>query len=198
LKDFFKNIKNILIIILIIIILIIRNCSGNNNIKTNRLPNPPQLTKVEVSYDTVIVVIEKYIPKWKEKIVTKIDTLSFPIDTLSILKDYYTKYIYSDTIKIDTIGYAIINDVISLNTIFSRDIKTNFSIPTTTVTNTIYINNREWYWGLGLAGKIDQINYLGGEILLKTKNKQIYGFGIGINQQLQPILSGRMYWKIGK
>ena len=66
------------------------------------------------------------------------------------------------------------------------------------LTNTIYINARELYWGLGLTDRSTEINYLGGELLYKTKNKQIYGFGLGVNQDFQPVLSGRMYWKIGK
>jgi hypothetical protein len=173
-----------------------RSCSNNDSITT---PSEPiTITKVEVRYDTIQIVLEKYTPKWKERIVTKYETITPLIDTVTILQDYYSKYVYNDTIHINTIGYAVINDTIMRNTIFSRNVSTNFLIPTTTVTNTIYINNREWYWGLGLAGLPSQINYVGGELMLKTKKKQIYGFGVGVNQNFEPILSGRMYWKIGK
>ena len=173
-----------------------RSCSGNDSGVT---PSEPiTITKVEVRYDTIQTFITKYTPKWKEKIITKYETIIPLIDTVAILQDYYSKYIYNDTIRIDTIGYAVINDTITRNTIFSRNVSSNFIIPSKTLTNTIYINNREWYWGLGLAGRSSQLNYLGGELMLKTKKKQIYGLGIGVNQNFEPILSGRMYWKIGK
>ena len=92
----------------------------------------------------------------------------------------------------------IINDTITQNLIISRKITPNVLIPTTTITNTVYINNREFYGGLGLQGRTNQLNYLGGELLYKTKNKQMYGFGLGVNQDFQPVMSGRIYWKIGK
>ena len=173
-----------------------RSCSGNGSGTT--VSEPTSITKIEVRYDTIQTFITKYTPKWRERIVVEYDTFTPPIDTIAILKDYYSKYVYNDTIHIDTIGYAVINDTITRNTIFSRNVSTNFLIPITTVTNTIYINNREWYWGLGLAGRSSQINYVGGELMIKTKKKQIYGFGVGVNQNFEPILSGRMYWKIGK
>jgi hypothetical protein len=34
--------------------------------------------------------------------------------------------------------------------------------------------------------------------MYRNKKKQAYGLGVGINQNLQPVLSGRIYWKIGK
>jgi len=34
--------------------------------------------------------------------------------------------------------------------------------------------------------------------MYRNKRKQAYGFGIGVNQDLQPVFTGRMYWKIGK
>jgi hypothetical protein len=193
LKDFFKNIQTLLIVVLVVIILLMRSCEGNST-----AIEPEVITKIEVRYDTIETIKETYIPKWRTKIVTEIDTLQADIDTLAILKDYYAKYYYSDTLYIDTIGYAIINDTISRNTILARDIRTNILIPITTITKEIYLNKNEFYWGLGLQGRTDQLNYLGTELLWKNKKKQVYGFGIGVNQDFQPVLSGRMYWKIGK
>ena len=191
-KDFFKNIQTLLIVVLVVIILFMRSCDGGND------PIEPKvITKVEVRYDTIETIKETYVPKWKIKIVTEIDTFQTPIDTVAILRDYYAKYFYSDTLQIDTVGYAIINDTITRNTILARDIRTNILIPTTTITKEIYLNNREFYWGLGLQGKKDQLNYLGGELLYRNKKYQVYGLGVGVNENLQPVISGRLYWKIG-
>jgi len=193
LKDFFKNIQSLLIVVLVVIILLMRSCNGDSD------PVEPEvITKIEVRYDTIETIKETYVPKWKTKIVTEIDTFQAPIDTLSILRDYYAKYYYSDTLKIDTVGYAIINDTITQNTILARDIRTNILIPTTTITKEIYLNKNEFYWGLGLQGRTDQLNYLGGEMLFRSKKRNVYGFGLGVNQDFQPVLSGRMYWRIGK
>jgi len=192
LKNSFKNIQTLLIIVLVVLLFLQRSCSSDP------IPDTKIVTKIEVKYDTINTVTKTYIPKWKTKIETIHDTFQADIDTLAILKDYYTKYYYSDTLKIDTVGYAIINDTITQNFIAARKIKTNILIPTTTITKEIYLNENEFYWGLGLQGRTDQINYLGGELLFRNKKKQVYGLGIGVNQDFKPVLSGRMYWKLGK
>lgn len=191
-KNSFKNIQTLLIIVLVVLLFLQRSCSSDP------IPDTKIVTKIEVKYDTINTVTKTYIPKWKTKIETIHDTFQADIDTLAILKDYYTKYYYSDTLKIDTVGYAIINDTITQNFIAARKIKTNILIPTTTITKEIYLNENEFYWGLGLQGRTDQINYLGGELLFRNKKKQVYGLGIGVNQDFKPVLSGRMYWKLGK
>tara|TARA_R110000803_G_scaffold42036_1_gene90220 strand:+ start:737 stop:1345 length:609 start_codon:yes stop_codon:yes gene_type:complete len=201
LKVFFNNIQTLLIVALVIIIILLRSCNGGGN-----SVGPKIVTTIETKYDTIQTIKETYVPKWKTKTVTKVitntitevDTFQQPIDTLAILQDYYTKYFYQDTIQIDTIGYAIINDTITKNSIFSRDIKTSITFPTTTITDKIYLNKIEFYAGLGVVGGLNQLNYIGGEVLLRTRKRTIYGLGLGIDQSLQPALSGRMYWKIGK
>jgi hypothetical protein len=193
LKVNFKNIQTLFIVVFVVVIFLLRSCQGGGD------PIEPKvITKIEVRYDTIETIKETYVPKWRTKIVTEIDTFQAAIDTTAILRDYYAKYYYSDTLQIDTVGYAIINDTITRNTILARDIRTNILIPTTTITKEIYLNNREFYWGLGLQGRTDQINYLGTELLYRNKKRQVYGFGLGVNQDFQPVLSGRMYWKIGK
>ena len=196
-KGFFKNIQNLLIVVLVIILLL-RSCGGDKDIISTKISEPTTITKVEIRYDTIQTVVNKYIPKWRDRIVIKTDTILASIDTLAILKDYYAKYVYSDTLMIDTVGYAIINDTITRNSIFSRNVTTNILIPTITQTNTVYINKSEWYWGLNLTGRSSQINYLGGGLLYKSKNKNIYGLGAGVNQNFQPVISASYYMKIGK
>ena len=89
-------------------------------------------------------------------------------------------------------------DSISQNKIFSRSIEYDLIYPTTTITKEIYLNNRELYWGLDINGTADQLNYVGGGLIYRNRKKQIYGLGVGVDQNLQPVLSGRLYWKIGK
>jgi len=197
LKDFFKDIKTLLIVVLVAIILLMRACSGKEG-KGIAKNEPITITQTVTKWDTVTIDSLVYIPKWKTKIETIHDTVPANIDTLDILKDYYTKYFYTDTLDLDSLGSIVINDTISRNSILFREIQPNIFIPTTTVTNTVFINNREFYVGFGLKGRTDQINYLGGELLYRTKNKQVYGAGVGLNQDFQPILGFSMYWKLGK
>ena len=195
-KDYFKNIKTLLIAVLIIVIFLQRSCNSSP-IETE----PKVVTKIETKWDTVTIDKPIYVPKWKTKVVTKyeIDSIlvNVPIDTLEVLKDYYAKNVYVDEIVLDSLGVVIITDTISQNSIFSRQVTSDILIPTTTVTEEHYINNREFYYGLGLQGRSDQINYLGGEILYKDKKRQIYGLGLGVNQDFKPVISGRLYWKFG-
>ena len=198
-KDFFKDIKTLLIVVLVVIILFMRACSGgdkNNNDVT--ISTPSTITKIEVKWDTLKIDSLVYVPRWKTKINIVHDTIPLNIDTLSILKDYYAKYFYTDTLDLDSLGNIVINDTISQNSITFRKIIPKILFPATTITNTIYINKREFYGGFGIKGRTNQLNYLGGELLFKTKSNQAYNIGIGLNQDFQPVLGFGMYWKIGK
>ena len=194
-KGFFKNIQTLLIVVLVVIILLLRSCGGGSG-HTSQIQDPIILTDTVTLYDTIIESTINYVPQYKIQYQSKVDTVFGEVDTLAILKDYYAKYVYTDTLYIDTLGYAVINDTITRNSILSRNIKTNIVVPTSTVTNTIYINERELYWGLGLSGRTEQLNYLGGELLLKTKKHQVYSLGLGVNQDFKPVITVRMFWKI--
>lgn len=198
LKLVFNNIQTILIVILIVIILLMRACSGGGK-NTADCSKCKIKTKVKIKYDTIRQTSIEYVPKWKNRIHQKIDTFT-RIDTAYILQGFYTKYYYPDTILVDTFGYISLNDTIFENKIYSRTVKQNLLIPTTTITNEILVNKREVYIGVGIAGEAQPINlnYVGAELLYRTKNKKAYSIGIGINQQLSPVVSGKIYWKIGK
>lgn len=185
-----KDIKNILIVVLVLIIILMRTCASPTPTK------PRTKIKITTEYVQVTETIPEYIPQWKERIEVVIDTFTTPIDTTAILVDYYSKYFYKDTLNVDTFGYIVVKDTISKNKIASRNVEYNLSIPITTIEKTSYINEREWYVGLGT--NINNLNYVGGELLYKNKKYQAYGLGLGINNQFEPIISGRMYWRINK
>jgi hypothetical protein len=61
------------------------------------------------------------------------------------------------------------------------------------------LNKRELiFWNVGVTGNQDQLQYLGGEMVFKNKKRQAYGLGVGVDQNLVPVISVRMYWKLGK
>jgi len=194
LKKVFNNIQSVLIIVLVIA-LFIKSCGGGHS----KTPKPKVITHTKTEYITIENTIPLYVPKWRTRIDTISETDSFLInvDTLSILKEYYTKYHYYDVQDFDSFK-IIISDTVTQNMITSRQIKYTLRYPKITVTEKIYLNEKEFYVGLGGVGNNTQLNYVGGEVLYKTKNYKIYGFGGGINQNLKPVVSARIYWKIGK
>jgi hypothetical protein len=58
-------------------------------------------------------------------------------DTITIVKDYNQVKVYSDTMRIDSLGYAYIQDTISQNKIQGRSFSANFNLPTITITKVI-------------------------------------------------------------
>jgi len=199
LKAFSNNIQSIIIVILIIVLLFLQLCGVGKNTTSNSNSNIIKSDTI-IQFDTLIVEKTNYIPTWKTRTKTqwKTDTVLGKTDTLKILGDYFSKYFYLDTINLDSLGYVIVGDTITKNKILSRSINSQVIIPTTTITNIVLKNKIEFYVGLGIVGGVNQLNYIGGEVLLRTRKRTIYGLGLGIDQTLQPAISGRMYWKIGK
>ena len=191
-KDYFKNIQTLLVVVLAALLFLQRGCSSTPPVE------PEVITEVVTKWDTVKIEKTEYFPKIVEKVVVNIDTFSAPIDTVTVLKDYYAKYFYTDTIQIDTLGSIVINDTITRNLISMRDVQSNIFIPTTTITNTIYLYKREFYGGISVGATNQAVQNINGELLYINKKRQAYGFGIGLNPDFQPIFTGRIYWKIGK
>ena len=203
-KRFFSNIQNIIIVVLITIIILIQQCAGPSydlfQTQQSQLNEGAVITKIETKWDTLTLDSLVYVPKWntKNELEDGLASIMQDIDTVSILKDYYSKYVYSDTVSLDSFGNIVINDTITENKIVFRKIKPNIYIPTTTITRDSLISKNEFYYGFGLAGNQEQFNYIGGELLFRSKKKKVLGVGVGLNNQLQPIVSARMMWKIGK
>ena len=191
-KDFFKNIQTLLIVVLAALLFFQHSCSSTPPVE------PEVITEVVTKWDTLKVTKKEYVPKYIRKTIIDIDTFQAPIDTVSILKDYYAKYFYTDTIKIDTLGTIIVNDTVTRNLILMRDVQSNIFIPTTTVTNTVYLYKREFYGGIAIGSTNQAVQNINGEFLYVNKKRNAYGFGVGLNPDFQPIYTVRMYWKIGK
>jgi len=191
-QKYFKNIQSLLIVVLIVAIFLMRQCSGSSTTPTERV-----VRDTIIEYVTVEKTYFVYVPKVKYVTQVDLDTFTALIDTTAILSDYYAIKTYEDKQVLDSLNLTII-DTISQNQIKSRKIAYNFTYPKTTIIEKHYINKRELYVGLGLTGNQDQIQYLGGEMVFKNKKRQAYGLGVGVDQNLVPVISARMYWKLGK
>jgi hypothetical protein len=167
----------------------------------NNEPIIDTVTTVEYKYDTINTKSEVYIPKWKDRVVVDVDSIFItqkePIDTMSLLRDYYAKYYYEDTIDVDTFGYIVMKDTVSKNKIEARQYVSNILIPTKIVTNNILVNKREIYLGTGITGN-KNFMVLNGEMLVRTKKRKAYGVGIGLDNNLSSNFTAKIYWRIGK
>ena len=199
-KNIFKNFQSLIIIGLIIVIFLLRECRGEKS----PIPTEPiTVVKIETKYDTIVETVPTYIPKYKTRVKWKTKTVhdtieihdTIPVDTASVLEEYFAAYAYTDTLKKDSVTF-IINDTISQNKILSRGIKYNLVYPTTIIQTEREINKRELYVGFGLGGDRQQISYAGSELILRTKKDKLYGVGIGVNNSFQPILTFKMNWKV--
>jgi hypothetical protein len=190
LKKVFNNFQTILIVVLVIIIFLMRECSGGKSSTTPRIERDTVIEYVTVTKETKV-----YVPKIKTIVKTRIDSFLTPIDTTAILADYYAEKYYDDEQELDSL-YLVILDTVTQNSITGRQIKYTLKYPIKTITVKEYINQRELYYGVGLD--ISTLNYFGGELFYRTKKSQGYGLSIGLNNKLQPVVMGRMYWKLGK
>lgn len=198
-----KYIKDILIIGLVIVIILLRSCGGD--------VEPVVITKTEIKYDTITNEITNYTPKLTTRIIRQVDTITdslyivkhdtlygdIVIDTSKILEDFFAKYVYKDTQDFDSVKF-VINDTISKNQILSRRIDYTLVRPTITITEKHFINRREFYLGLGLIGTPQRLSFIGPQINYKDKKRNLFGLGIGIDSDLQPVISLQYSYRIGK
>jgi hypothetical protein len=97
-------------------------------------------------------------------------------DTITIVKDYNQVKVYSDTMRIDSIGYAYIQDTISQNKIQGRGFSANFNLPTITITKILETKSKNQLY-LGFIGDLKHSNGqigIGGSIAFKTAKNTLY------------------------
>jgi len=201
-----KYYKELIILLLVLVIALMRVFQPTSDVDMNEYIKIGSkeyllLSKVQdTSYIEVTNTITEYVPKPYK--VTEIIYTNLPqhIDTLAILKDYYSKYYYKDVIKVNEYGTGTITDVITQNKVLSREVLWNLDIPV--ITNTITVlepPKTKIYFGGGLGiDKVNLINNVNGGFLLQTKRDKIYGIhtGLQFNNTVTPYINGSMYWKI--
>lgn len=189
------------IITLIILIIVLYNQCNSKNIVTN----------VTSRKDTTYIIIDSTIhtkpiivKSTKDSTIIKEYYKEYIPDTnysrlLSqyneLLSELFTKNVYKDSVKIDSIGYVKMTDTIQKNLIVGRNISYNIKYPS--IKETIILNNRQFYIGGGIQGSTtDYLNSLFLRGLYKTKKDALYGASIGINRQGNIQFEASKYWKI--
>ncbi len=195
-KTLLGRLKNILITILVIIIILLSKCGGGDSYTP--ITETKLVTETVVKVDTITVTEEKIIPKWRTKIVK--DTIEVEkiveVDTTSIIKEYLEKFVYIDTIMIDTIGFVVIEDTIFKNEITYRNPTINIEIPNKTVNIIEKLNEREFYVGLGTRTTMNNYTWMGLEGVMRSKKGNTFLLGIGTDNNNNFSLGGSVHWKI--
>jgi len=150
-----------------------------------------QMTVKEVIHEPV--VIPQYIPD------TNYVTLKLQFEAL--VREHAAKNIYSDTLKLDTLGYIAVADTTQYNKLLKRSYDYKYKIPTITEKTII----------TKYAPKRNQV-YIGGAInvdaklapstaevglILKTKRDQMMGVKAGSDINGNINYGFQSYWKIG-
>ena len=118
------------------------------------------------------------------------------VDTTSIVAEYLNKFVYVDTIMIDTIGFVTIKDTIFRNEIIYRKPTIQISIPNKTVSIIEKTNEREFYVGLGTRTTMDNFTWMGLEGVMRNKKGNTFLLGIGTDNNNKFSLGGSVHWKI--
>lgn len=198
----------IIIALLVAVIFLERSCR-----KVPIVP-PDTITRDTTTVDSIIHIHDTLLskPKIVKVIETKWDTIigSIPDSTYTGLKSqyislgnkFYSSSIYSDSLKIDTIGYVNIKDTISENSLIGRSYSYNLHYPriTTTITNTITKTLppvSQLYIGGGLYGsKVDILQGAQVSLLYKNRRDQMYTVFSQIDKSGKISYGISTYWKI--
>lgn len=190
----------IVVVILLFVLAIQRNGCNNPNIKADTVTLHDTAWQV---HDSLIVkklkikqIIHDTLPA--EYIAdTNYPKLKAQYDALVIA--YLAKTLYTDTLKIDTLGYVAVSDTVYKNELQNRSYKYNYKIPTITVTNTITKQappKGALFIGGGVTGNKNGLDVLQGGFLYKSKHDKVLGLHVGINGNNQVVYGIQSYWKI--
>jgi len=196
--------KTLIIIGLIIIILLLRMCEGDKKgqgqgdiIKVNG----KKYEVVDRRTDTTYITRDSIVYKKGKDIKVEVEVpvyIPTQIDTQIILKDYFSKRFYIDTLDLGQKSFVIIKDTITENKILARVFES--SITERLISDTLFLKEppkRQMFIGFQIGfNKTDVVNYGGLNLLYKDKKDKIFGLGLGINSNSLPTFMGSINWKI--
>ena len=191
----------ILVVVALLFVLAVQHGGcGNPNLKADTV----------ILHDTAWTIHDSLIVK-KLKIKEIIhDTLpaeyiadtNYPILKLqyeALVSAFLDKNIYTDTLKLDTLGYIAVADTVHKNEIQGRSYKYNYKIPTITVTNTITKQappKGALFIGGGVTGNPNEVKSLFGGFLYTSKKDKVFGLNVGLTGNNKIVYGVQSYWKI--
>ena len=195
------NFNYLVIGILVAIIFLQRSCNGEQVLSD---PQPIITTDTiwKTTHDTVykkVSVIKKEYIKLKGEQYTSgetIDTCKTRFENL--LKEHLVRTVYSDTLKLDSLGTIVVRDTVWLNKLYGkREYIKDYKIPFVTKTITKPTPpKRQMYIGGNLFGNANSMQSITPGLLYKNKKDQIYQVNVGINFDGTITYGLGAYWKI--
>ena len=203
----FLSLKNIAIIALVALVAV-KWLSPSEKVYVEGKP----YEVIKNTTDTVTVVDTKVVFKkgktiYNEVIVEKKIEVPALVDTMALLKDYYSKVSYKDTLLLsDSLGTVSILGTISQNKILDRTF--NASIKQKTIKDTVNVKElpktKIYYGPEGGINHTNFVSHLGVAVLVKTKKDRIYNIGIGYSSQVvgsklqswTPYVSTGIFWRV--
>jgi hypothetical protein len=156
-----------------------------------------------LSREVEVVEVEKVVTEYKDgkTIYVEVEVpieviIPIEIDTMEILKDYYTTRVYSDTLRLDSLGYVAIRDTISQNKILNRWFDAH--IIEREITETIIVKDlpKTQLWaGLKTSSNVS----VGGSLSLITKTQRQIGLDGGLyldDDRFHPYVGVSYLWRI--
>jgi hypothetical protein len=197
--NFIKKNYIVLLIGILILIILLQRCGGNKSVAEK--PRV-KIDTVWIKHDSIVYSKPKVI-----KVIKGIKEIQYVPDTsytklviqYKDLVDLYTaQNVFSDTLRIDSIGYVNVKDTITKNIIKGRNYNYNLKYPVVTKTITLQPTPKtQVYVGGGLQGdQYSMINEFSTGLLLKTKQDQIFGLYTGIDNNGRIQYGLQSYWKI--
>lgn len=206
-KNFFQFDIKFILILLLGGILLFKNCSDKEkDEKQTYTLGKKKYELLHFKIDTITNIKNNTVyVKGDDMIIDTIkhDTIILQnIDTLSVVKDYFTKYIYRDSLSLDSVGYVKTTDTITQNKILNR--KWEYSVKEKTITKEVILKDlpkRQLYFGFNTSlNRTNIFNSVGGGIIYKDKQDKIYQLNIGLgttqNTTISPFIGGGLYWKL--
>jgi predicted alpha/beta-fold hydrolase len=179
----YKNIAIATLILLLFLLLKSKNKIITGGTTTVTVTKIDTFVKLK---DTTIFKKGKDI-KHDSTIYVEIPTIIYTlVDTLAILKEYFSKTVYRDTLKFSE-GTVIITDLISENKIQARAVNPKINQKTVIITNDVTHTIKPkaaLYWGLMGTKQDNQYGY-GGGLMYKSANKGVIQLNLTNNNQIQ-------------
>ncbi len=178
-----KELKNFVVYAVILVLCFIVYLKNNkiDNLKEELLEKPKiefvNKVEKEIVRDSIPYPVE--IIKWKDKIIVEVDTIAQLLtlaDSASIAEAYIQLYknfnetrIYEDVLKDDSLAFIQLNEKVTENSIFDRELIYEHRTPTVYQTNTII--DKSWSIVGGLQGNSVGVALGGGVV---TGDNAIY------------------------
>lgn len=195
------DLKTILILLLVAIVVIQRLWDKKDEQHNIVKVNGKKYELIKHIRDTVEVVKKEVVIRQGRDIYhdrTIYVDVPAKVDTTTILKEFFAKNIYQDTLRLpDSLGFVVVTDTISKNTIQYRKYDSKVvqrQINDITVVKELPKN--QYYGGFNVGISSNVLNTVGAGVILKNKKDKVYELGIGLTQSIKPYVGVGMYWKI--